>query len=160
MYELQMKNFIHENAQRLPEKLNEILRQEYIREVNDYNKSMLKLLTDGFAMNSEAVFHFLSSSEANVNSFCIAELKSLFNNLANQFLLRKFSLGFKRDELGNNRNWKEVEEPKINDLFEVYKKKAEDSIEEFKLIGFPKNITQLDSDSLDEDVEEFFEDSR
>lgn len=92
-------------------------------------------------MNSEEVFKFLSSSEANVNSFCIAELKSLFNNLANQFLLRKFSLGFKRDELGNNRNWKEVEEPKINDLFEVYKKKAEDSIEEFKLIGFPKNIT-------------------
>jgi hypothetical protein len=102
---------------------------------------MLKLLKDGFAMNSEEVFKFLSSSEVNVNSFCIAELKSLFNNLANQFLLRKFSLGFKRDELGNNRNWKEVEEPKINDLFEVYKKKAEDSIEEFKLIGFPKNIT-------------------
>jgi len=111
-------------------------------------------------MNSEAVFQFLSSSEANVNSFCITELKSLFNNLANQFLLRKFSLGFKRDELGNNRNWKEVEEPKINDLFEVYKKKAEDSIEEFKLIGFPKNITELESDSLDEDIEEFFGDSR
>ena len=69
-------------------------------------------------------------------------------------------MGFKRDELGNNRNWKEVEEPKINDLFEVYKKKAEDSIEEFKLIGFPKNITELESDSLDEDIEEFFEDSR
>ncbi len=128
--------------------------------MKDYNKSMLKLLKDGFAMNSEAVFQFLSSSEANVNSFCITELKSLFNNLANQFLLRKFSLGFKRDELGNNRNWKEVEEPKINDLFEVYKKKAEDSIEEFKLIGFPKNITELESDSLDEDIEEFFEDSR
>ena len=40
------------------------------------------------------------------------------------------------------------------------KKKAGDSIDEFKLIGFPKNITQLDSDSLEEDAEEFVEDSR
>jgi hypothetical protein len=120
---------------------------------------MQKVLKDGFAMSSEAVFDFLSSNETNVNQFCSLELKSLFNNLANSFLLRKFSLGFKRDETGNNRNWKDIEEPKINDLFEVYKKRGEDSIEEFKLIGFPKNITQLDSDSLEEDVE-FREDSR
>ena len=160
MYELQMKTFIHDHTQRLPEKLNEILREEYIKEVNEYNKSMLKVLKEGFAMSSEGVFEFLSSSESQVNQFCCGELKSLFNNLANQFLLRKFSLGFKRDDQGNNRNWKDLEESKINDLFEVNKKLAEDAIDAFKLVGFPKNITQLDSDSLEEDAEDFLEDSR
>lgn len=155
-----MKAFIHKHIENLPENLNDIMREEYIKEVKEYNNSMLKVLKEGFAMSSEAVFEFLSSSEANVNQFCCTELKSLFNNLVNQFLLRKFTLGFKKDEQGNNRNWKEVEEPKIKDLYEVNKKKAGDSIDEFKLIGFPKNITQLDSDSLEEDAEEFVEDSR
>ena len=93
-----MKAFIHKHTENLPENLNDIMREEYIKEVKEYNNSMLRVLKEGFAMSSEVVFEFLSSSEANVNQFCCNELKSLFNNLVNQFLLRKFSLGFKRDE--------------------------------------------------------------
>lgn len=77
-----------------------------------------------------------------MHKFCGDEIKQIFNNLVNQYLLRKFSLGFKRDEQGNNRNWKEVEESKITDLFEVNKKRADDCIDDFKLIGFPVCITQ------------------
>ena len=119
---------------------------------------MSKLLKDGFGMNGDEIFDFLSTSEQNVNLFCTTELKSLFNNLVNQYLLRKFSLGFKRDEKGNNRNWKEIEEPKIKDLFEVNKKKVEDFIDEFKLIGFPKRITRCEDPDFGQD-DDFVEDS-
>ena len=45
-------------------------------------------------------------------------------------------------------------------MFEVNKKCTEDSIDEFKVIGFPKSITQMDEDSLDEDFVEDVPDSR
>lgn len=124
-----MKTFMHETVQQLPSNLNGVLSAAYVKEVNEYNTSMSKLLKDGFGMSGEEVFNFLSTGEQNVNLFCCTELKSMFNNLANQYLLRKFSLGFKRDEKGNNRNWKEIEEPKIKDMFEVNKKLVEDSID-------------------------------
>lgn len=112
---------------------------------------MQKVLTAGFAMSSEEIYEFLCQSEQNINNFCGQEFKSLFNNMVNTYLLRKFSIGFKRDEQGNNRNWKEVEEPKIKDLFEVNKKKVDDCIDECKYVGFPKNITQLADDSFEEE---------
>jgi hypothetical protein len=43
------------------------LREEYTKEVNDYNNSMEKVLKDGFGLGTEEVFEFLSDSEANVN---------------------------------------------------------------------------------------------
>ena len=75
--------------------------------------------------------------------------------MVNQYLLRKFSLGFKRDEQGNNRNWKEIEEEKIKDLFEVNKKRVDDCIDECKGVRFPKNITKLEDDSMEEDMDPF-----
>jgi len=75
-------------------------------------------------------------------------------------LLRKFSLGFKRDEQGNNRNWKEVEEEKIKDIFEVNKKRVDDCIEQCKEVGFPKNITKLQDESFEEDIDFFSDESR
>lgn len=39
-----MKIFIHEHSNNLPDRLNEILRKDYINEVKEYNKSMLKVL--------------------------------------------------------------------------------------------------------------------
>lgn len=69
-------------------------------------------------------------------------------------------MGFKRDEQGNNRNWKEVEEIKIKDLFEVNKKRVDDCIDECKGVGFPKNITKLEDDSMEEDKDLFSDDSR
>lgn len=70
MYEQQMKTFIHEHSSKLPDKLHEILRNEYIKEVNEYNNSMHKVLKDGFGMSYDETFDFLSTSENNVNSFC------------------------------------------------------------------------------------------
>lgn len=152
-----MKTFMHEHIPKLPERLNEILRDSYVKEVEEYNRSMQKVLREGFGMDGEEVFVFLNTSESNVHQSCCSELKSIFNNLVNQYLLRKFALGFKRDDQGNNRNWKEIEEPQIKELFDVNKKKAEDSIEGFKLIGFPKHITKTEEDSMEE---EFVDHSR
>lgn len=39
--------------------MSELLRTDYVKEVNEYNESMKKLLSSGFAMSSEEVFEFL-----------------------------------------------------------------------------------------------------
>ena len=75
MYEASMKTFMHEQVSKLPERLDEIPRENYIREVQEYNKNMHKTLKDGFGMTSEELFEFLSSSESSVNGFCSSELK-------------------------------------------------------------------------------------
>jgi hypothetical protein len=36
-------------------------------------------------------------------------------------LIRKFRAGFKANEQGQNRNWKEIEQAKIEDLYKVNK---------------------------------------
>lgn len=119
---------------------------------------MHKLLKQGFGMNAEERFNYLAGCETNVYQFCVTEMKQTFNSLVNQYLERKFSTGFKKDEAGNIRNWKEIEEPNIKDLFEVNKKRAQDSLEEFKLVGFPKHVTKSEEESDLED--EFAEESK
>jgi hypothetical protein len=60
MYEQQMKSFMHEQIPGLPERLNEMLRNAYIKEVHDYNESMNGVLRNGFGMSGEEIFVFLS----------------------------------------------------------------------------------------------------
>jgi len=43
------------------------LKNAYENEVLEYNKSMKKVLKDGFDLNGEEIFVFLSTSEINVN---------------------------------------------------------------------------------------------
>ena len=95
-----MKTFIHSHCQELPSNLHVILREAYVKEVNDFNASLHKILAKGFAMDSEARFDCLVNSERDVYKFSVSELKQVFNSLVNQYLLRKFNASFKKDEQG------------------------------------------------------------
>ena len=57
-------------------------------------------------MSAEEVYDFLFKSEKNAHDYCIKELKSLFQQSANQNLLRRFNEHFKKDESGNRCEWR------------------------------------------------------
>ena len=49
----------------------------------------------------------------------------MFAQNAPQSLLRRFNKYFKKDEAGKLRNWKDIEEKKITEIFEQSKQKVE-----------------------------------
>jgi hypothetical protein len=129
-----MKTFIHENCHVLPDKLHSLIQESYVKEVNVFNTSMHSLLASGFELNHEERFKYLAACEQEVFKFCVAEVKQVFMTQVNQHLFAKFNQGFKKDEKGQNRNWKELEEAKITDLFKVNKALVEDSLNQFKMV--------------------------
>ena len=52
-------------------------------------------------------------------------------------MLRKFSDAFKKSDDGNRRNWREIPEEQIKELFETCKAKSMATVDEFKQIMFP-----------------------
>ena len=95
-------------------------------------------------MHREEVFDFLSKSEKNAYEYCIKELKSVFASSAPQSLLRKFNTSFKKDDQGKLREWREIEEAKIKELFEENKKNVDTVMEQFKRVYFPTGITKME----------------
>lgn len=71
------------------------------------------------------------------------ELKAVFRSQTNPQLLRMFNEKFKKDEDGKTRNWPDVEEGKIKELFDVCKAQITECLDQFKLVILPKNITSL-----------------
>ena len=67
----------------------------------------------------------------------------IFRQSANQTMLRKFNDEFKKTEDGTRRNWREIPEEQIKDIFETCKAKQMALIDEFKCIVFPQNITKV-----------------
>ena len=76
-------------------------------------------------MTKDEVYDFLSKSERSAHAYTIKELKSLFQQNSNLNLLRKFNDHFKKDESGKRREWRDIEEAKIRELFEESKKKVD-----------------------------------
>ena len=95
-------------------------------------------------MSREEVYDFLFKSEKNAHEYCIKELKSVFQQNANQNLLRKFNEHFKKDETGKRRDWRAIEEAKIREHFEESRQKVNTVFEQFKKIFFPTGITQIE----------------
>ena len=59
-------------------------------------------------------------------------------------MLRKFNDQFKKDETGRRREWRDIEEAQIRELFEESKRKVDSVFDQFKRIFFPTGITQID----------------
>ena len=95
-------------------------------------------------MSREEVYDFLFKSEKDAHEYCIKELKSVFQQTANQNLLRKFNEHFKKDDTGKRRDWQAIEEAKIREHFEESKQKVNTVFEQFKRIFFPTGITQIE----------------
>ena len=83
-------------------------------------------------MTGDEVFDFLRENEKDAYDFVVQELKVIFRQSANQTMLRKFSDAFKKSDDGNRRNWREIPEEQIKELFETCKEKSMATIDEFK----------------------------
>ena len=71
----------------------------------------------------------------------------------NTVLLRKFNESFKKDDDGKSRDWRQIEENTIKELYDKCKARVEVLLDEFKKIVFPKNVTRMDALGAPEDFE-------
>ena len=61
--------------------------------------------------------------------------------------MRKFNEVFKKDDDGKQRNWPDIEEAKIKEIFDKCKERVIVLLDEFKKISLPKSLTQQESSS-------------
>ena len=59
---------------------------------------------------------FVRVLETTIQQFTADYIKRLFRDI-NTNLLRKFNTDFKKDQNGKNREWREIEEPLIRDIW-------------------------------------------
>ena len=85
-------------------------------------------------------------------------MKSVFRSQCNPNLLRRFNETFKKDDKGNQRNWPDVEEEQIKELFEKSKAEVALCLDEFRKVVFPRYLTSMetpDAPSESFEVQEF-----
>ena len=61
--------------------------------------------------------------------------------------MRKFNEIFKKDDDGKQRNWPDIEEAKIKEIFDKCKERVIVLLEEFKKVSLPKALTQQESET-------------
>ena len=128
------------------------LKDSYVDQVNTFNENLEDILKRGFGMERDEVYDFLSNSERSAHEYCLKELKNVFQQNANQNLLRKFNDYFKKDETGIRREWRDIEEAKIKEHFEESKRKVDTVFEQFKRIYFPTGITQIKKEAPKDEI--------
>lgn len=101
---------------------------------------MKPVLKQGFGMSDEDSYDFLNSNEESIYEFSLSEMKNAVRHV-NVTLLRKFNDQFKKDPQGKSRNWREIEEGEITEIYKTTKANVDSIIEEFKKIQFPRNVT-------------------
>ena len=122
-----IKGILHSTVEDLPEEdMVGKLKQSYKDEIQNFNDDLQGVLRTGFDMSRDEVYEYLSSSEREAHSFAVKELKNVFAQNAPQSLLRRFNKYFKKDEAGKLRNWKDIEEKKITEIFEQSRQKVEE----------------------------------
>ena len=79
----------------------------------------------------------MQSLEQTLHQFTVDYVRRLFRDI-NTNLLRKFNKLFKKDEGGKNREWRDIEEAKIRDIWGNCRKQMTTVIEQFKYIKMSK----------------------
>jgi len=92
------------------------LHDEYKDCVVNFNSEFSPILTEGFNMQPIEEYNFFSDNEISLNTFATTQLDNSIRNVG-PTLMRKFNEQFKKDDKGVSRNWKEIEEAKINEIF-------------------------------------------
>lgn len=146
-HELRLKDLIHEKVTNLSEHLSRELAQSYSDEIDQYNSNLAHVLKRGFGMTEQTAFDVLSKSELQSYDYTVAELKLVFRSQTNIVLMRKFNEVFKKDDSGKQRNWPDVEEGKIKEIWTVSKTKVACLLDEFKKIILPRNLTVVDEET-------------
>jgi hypothetical protein len=75
----------------------------------------------------------------NLHSHTTEYIRRLFRDI-NTNLLRRFNKDFKKDSNGKNREWRDIEEPKIRELWLKVRANMLEVIDEFKYIKLPKAV--------------------
>jgi hypothetical protein len=81
----------------------------------------------------------MKTLEKTLNTFTTEYILRLFRDI-NTNLLRKFNLLFKKNENGQNREWRDIEEGKIRDIWSKCRAQMAEIIEDFKYIKLPKTV--------------------
>lgn len=100
-----------------------------------------QLLREGFRCTEIEVGEFMRSLDGTLHTFTTEYVRRLFRDI-NTNLLRKFNKHFKKDEQGKNREWRDIEEGPIRELWAKCKAALLEVIAEFKYIQLPKAALQ------------------
>lgn len=128
-HEDKIKEMLHGAIENLGDDMAVKLKDSYILQVETFNENLHDILKLGFGLERIQVFEFLGKSEKSAYEYCIKELKNVFAQNAPSNLLRKFNARFKKDETGKLREWRDIEENKIKELFEESKQALETTME-------------------------------
>ena len=152
-HEDKIKEVLHSTLSDMNDNLAVTLKDTYVEQVETFNENLHDILKRGFGMARDEVFEFLGQSEKMAHEYCLSELKIVFRQSANQNLFRKFNDTFKKDEAGKRRDWREMEEGKIKEIWDDSKKKIEVVMEQFKRIYFPTGLTKMDQSLSDDEAD-------
>ena len=94
----------------------EEIRAPYFQEMSDLALNCKKVLNSGFKCSDTEIGDFMKVLQGNLCQFTSDYIHRLFRDI-NTNLLRKFSKLFKKDENGKNREWRDIEEGKIRELW-------------------------------------------
>jgi hypothetical protein len=98
-----------------------------------------QLLKSGFSCEDKEINDFMNTLDTNLNQHTSDYIRRLFRDI-NTNLLRRFNKDFKKDENGKNREWRDIEEPKIRELWQKIRANMLEVINEFKYIKLDRGI--------------------
>jgi len=126
----------------------EEIRKPYMEEFKELSVSCEAVLQMGFHCSDLEVVEFLKSLESTLHQFTVDYIRKLFRDI-NTNLLRKFNKLFKKDETGKNREWRDIEEGKIRDLWAKNRAEMSAIINEFAYIRLSRGalLQALDESS-------------
>lgn len=105
-----IKSKLHENLPQLQEGLAGRLKDGYAEQIETFNKEIFQVLSKGFELSDEEIYNLLNESEKESYQFTVGEIKIIFRASTNTNLVRKFNDDFKKDEKGQRREWKDIQE--------------------------------------------------
>lgn len=94
----------------------EKMRGPYMLELSDLASNCQQVLMQGFHCNELELNDFIRDLEQTLHQFTAEYIRRLFRDI-NTNLIRRFCKDFKKDENGKNREWRDIEEQKIRELW-------------------------------------------
>lgn len=79
----------------------------------------------------------MQSLESTLHQFTVEYVRRLFRDI-NTNLLRKFNKNFKKDDAGKSREWRDIEEAKIREIWGTCRNEMLSVIQQFKYIKMSK----------------------
>jgi hypothetical protein len=92
------------------------MRTPFLKELEMLALNCQQVLRQGFKCTEMEIDEFVRVLETTLHQYTADYIKRLFRDI-NTNLLRKFNKDFKKDEQGKNREWREIEEPAIRELW-------------------------------------------